>query len=108
MLPVDDLTDDDLAEDDLTDDEAVLLTGETDDLVPPARPPMLEDLADDDDIEDLVEAEPLLVLVMDELLTPALRAEEPIPFLPLDEPVVAMRGVWTRPLPGPKKSWPLW
>lgn len=60
------------------------------DLVLPVR--VLEDLFDDADIEDLVDPEPLLVLVVEELLTPALLDEEPMPFLPA-EPVVVRRGV---------------
>ncbi len=87
VFPADDRTDDDL-----TDDAAGLFTEEIDDLVPLVRPPMLEDLVVDADIEALVDPTPLLDLVIEELLTPALLDEEPIPLLPL-EPVVLRRGV---------------
>lgn len=46
----------------------------------------------EDDIPVLVDPEPFLVLVIDELLTPALLDEEPIPPL-LAEPVVERRDV---------------
>jgi len=101
-LPTDDLTDDDLADDDLTEEEAGLFTEDIDDLVPLVRPPMPEDLVDAD-IEDLVDPTPLLDLFMEELLTPALLDAEPMPLL-LAEPVVDSLGVYTLPLPGPKKS----
>lgn len=53
---------------------------------------MFEDLFDDVDIEDLADPEPLLVLVVEGLLTPALLDDDPMPFLPA-EPVVVRRGV---------------
>ena len=52
---------------------------------------MPEDLVDAD-IEDLVDPTPLLDLVMEELLTPALLDAEPMPLL-LAEPVVDSLGV---------------
>lgn len=89
VLPAEDLTDEDLEEVDLT--EAGLLTDEIDVLVLPVRPLRLEDLVVD--AEDLVtDPEPLLDLVIEELLTPALLDEEPMPLLLL-EPVVDRRGV---------------
>lgn len=95
-LPADDRVDEDLDDEDLTDEEdSGLLTEVTCDLVLPVRAPMPEDLPDDADIEDLVDLadpEPLLVLVIEELLTPALLDEDPMPFLPAD-PVVVRRGV---------------
>lgn len=63
-----------------------------DDLVPPVRPPRLDDLVDDADIEVLVDPEIPLDLVIDELLTPALPDADPMPLL-LPEPVVDKRGV---------------
>ena len=100
MLPAEDLTDEDLDDVDLIEDG--LLTEEIDVLVPPVRPLRLDDLAVDAD--DLVtEPEPLLDLVVEELLTPALHDAEPMPLL-LADPVVDRRGVYTLPLPGPKKS----
>lgn len=91
MLPAEDLTDDDLEDVDLTEDEAGLLTEEIEVLVPPVRPLRLDDLVVD--AEDLVtDPEPLLDLVIEELLTPALLEDEPIPLL-LPEPVVVRRGV---------------
>ncbi|HBN01290.1 MAG TPA: hypothetical protein DD383_01450 [Rikenellaceae bacterium] len=81
--------DEDLEEVDLT--EAGLLTDEIEVLVLPVRPLRLEDLVVD--AEDLVtDPEPLLDLVIEELLTPALLEDEPIPLL-LPEPVVFRRGV---------------
>lgn len=89
VLPAEDLTDEDLEEVDLT--EAGLLTDEIEVLVLPVRPLRLEDLVVD--AEDLVtDPEPLLDLVIEELLTPALLEDEPIPLL-LPEPVVFRRGV---------------
>lgn len=102
MPPTDDLTDEDLSDEDLTEDdlddedlteeEAGLFTDEIDDLVPPVRPPRLDDLVDDADIEVLVDPEIPLDLVIDELLTPALPDADPMPLL-LPEPVVDKRGV---------------
>lgn len=97
VLPADDLTaddlpEDDLTEDDLTDEEVDLATEEIDDLVPPVRPLILDDLVDDADIEDLVDPEIPLDLAIDELLTPALLDADPMPPLLL-EPVVDRRGV---------------
>lgn len=81
--------DEDLEEVDLT--EAGLLTDEIEVLVLPVRPLRLEDLVVD--AEDLVtDPEPLLDLVIEELLTPALLEDEPIPLLLL-ELVVDRRGV---------------
>ncbi len=89
VLPAEDLTDEDLEEVDLT--EAGLLTDEIEVLVLPVRPLRLEDLVVD--AEDLVtDPEPLLDLVIEELLTPALLEDEPIPLLLL-ELVVDRRGV---------------
>lgn len=89
VLPAEDLMDEDLEEVDLT--EAGLLTDEIEVLVLPVRPLRLEDLVVD--AEDLVtDPEPLLDLVIEELLTPALLEDEPIPLL-LPEPVVFRRGV---------------
>ena len=91
-LSDEDLTEDDLADEDLTDEDAGLLTEDIDDLVPLVRPPRLEDLVVVADIEVLVDPMPLLDLVIEELLTPALLEEDPIPLLLL-EPVVLRRGV---------------
>lgn len=90
--PADDVTDEDLEDEDLIEDDADLLTEVTDDLVPPVRPLMPEDLPDDADTEVLVAPEPLLERVIDELLTPALLEDDPMPLLPA-EPVVPRRGV---------------
>ena len=68
------------------------MTEDIDDLVPLVRPPRLEDLVVVADIEDLVDPMPLLDLVIDELLTPALPDADPMPLL-LAEPVVDKRGV---------------
>ena len=76
----------------LSPKDAGLLTEDIDDLVPLVRPPRLEDLVVVADIEDLVDPMPLLDLVIEELLTPALLEEDPIPLLLL-EPVVLRRGV---------------
>ena len=78
-------------DDDLTVDVAGLLTEDIDDLEPVRVLPRLEDLVAGLAVEVLDET-PFLLLVMDELLTPALLDEEPIPLLPL-EPVVVRRGV---------------
>ena len=97
VFPAEDLTDDDLpaedlTEEDLTDEDAGLFTDEIDDLVLPVRPPRLDDLVEDADIEALVDPEIPLDLAIDELLTPALLEEDPMPPLML-EPVVDKRGV---------------
>lgn len=91
-LTEDDLADEDLTDEDLTDEDAGLLTEDIDDLVPLVRPPRLDDLVDDADIEVLVDPEIPLDLVIDELLTPALPDADPMPLL-LPEPVVDKRGV---------------
>lgn len=91
VLPAEDLTDDDLEDVDLTEEEAGLLTDEIEVLVLPVRPLRLDDLVvDADDLE--TDPEPLLDLVIEELLTPALLEDEPIPLLLL-ELVVDRRGV---------------
>ena len=97
VLSADDLTDDDLPDEDLTDDDSGLFTDDIDDLELRVLLLKLDDLVVDADDE------PLLNLVMEELLTPALLDAEPIPPL-LPDPVVDRRGVYTLPLPGPKKS----
>lgn len=86
-LPADDLDDDDLTEEDVG-----LLTADTEDLTPPVRPPMLEDLVVVDATPLLVDPEAFLDLVIDELLVPAVLEEEPMPPLPAD-PVVESRDV---------------
>ena len=68
------------------------MTEDIDDLVPLVRPPRLEGLVVVADIEDLVHHLVCLYLVIEELLTPALLEEDPIPLLLL-EPVVLRRGV---------------
>ena len=92
MLTADDLAEEDLADDDLTDEDAGLFTEEMADLVLPVRLLRLEDLVVDPDMDDLVDPEPTLDRVIEELLTPALLDEEPIPPLLL-EPVVLRREV---------------
>ncbi len=103
VLSADDLTDDDLPDEDLTDDDSGLFTDDIDDLELRVLLLKLDDLVVDADDEPLLNPAPLLDLVMEELLTPALLDAEPIPPL-LPDPVVDRRGVYTLPLPGPKKS----
>ena len=91
---------DDLAAEDLTDEDpddvpADLVTEDDLDEVP-------EDLVE---VPDVLDDTPLLDLVIDDDLSPAVLVIEPIPFLEY-EPVVESLEVYILPLPAPNPSWP--